>query len=82
MSSSAHHIIYKVIIVLFYRTIICKERGVPITSAWMTSIGTQKAAAKLGWEALSEISYEDLGKMVGTEFPKVPPSSKLMAKKI
>ncbi|KAI5652023.1 hypothetical protein NE865_00360 [Phthorimaea operculella] len=57
---------------------LCEERGVPATTAWMTAVGSQKAAEKDGWKTLFEISFADLGRLADCEFVKTPPTCKLM----
>ncbi|CAH0701103.1 unnamed protein product [Spodoptera exigua] len=42
------------------RRLISKEYGIPITGAWMTSPGTQKAAERDGWETVCEVKFSDL----------------------
>ncbi|KAF9414863.1 hypothetical protein HW555_007332 [Spodoptera exigua] len=58
------------------------EYGIPVNGAWMTSYGTQKAAARDGWETACELQYEDLDKKFNVTFPKNPPSTKFMIAKI
>lgn len=53
-----------------------------MTGAWMTSLGSQKAATKLGWETICELDYKEFGKKGGVEFKGVPPSCKLMVVKV
>ncbi|CAH0701102.1 unnamed protein product [Spodoptera exigua] len=64
------------------RRLICKEFGIPINGAWMTSYGTQKAAERDGWETVCELQYEDLEKKFNVTFPKNPPSTKFMITRI
>ncbi|XP_049699911.2 uncharacterized protein LOC110377152 [Helicoverpa armigera] len=64
------------------RRLICKEHGIPINGAWMTSYGTQKAAERDGWETVCEFQYEEFGKKYGVTFDKDPPSSKFMIARI
>ncbi|XP_028159805.1 uncharacterized protein LOC114352408 [Ostrinia furnacalis] len=60
---------------------ICHDLGVPLTGAWMTSAGSQKAAARDGWETVFEVTYEEFGKEAGVVFEDVPPSCKFMTAK-
>ncbi|XP_028159812.1 uncharacterized protein LOC114352414 isoform X2 [Ostrinia furnacalis] len=60
---------------------ICHNLGIPLTGAWMTSAGSQKAAARDGWETVFEIPYEEFGKEAGVVFEDVPPSCKFMTAK-
>nr|XP_034830589.1 uncharacterized protein LOC117987663 [Maniola hyperantus] len=60
------------------RKLICIDHKVAMTCAWMTAIGTQKAAAKNNWKTLAEISLEDLEKQTGLKFEKKVPSFKYM----
>lgn len=64
------------------RRMICKEYGVPINGAWMTSYGTQKAATRDGWETVAEIHYEEFGKQHNVIYEKDPPSCKFMIARI
>lgn len=56
----------------------CIEEDVPVTVAWMTAIGTQRAAEKNNWQILKEISAEELGKRSGLNFGNKVPTFKLM----
>ncbi|KAG6450273.1 hypothetical protein O3G_MSEX006468 [Manduca sexta] len=56
------------------RRLVCKEHNIPMTGAWMTSFGTQKAAVRDNWETAYELNTEDIGKEVGVEFENVPPT--------
>lgn len=49
-----------------------------MTCAWMTSIGSQKAAEKNNWKTLFEISPENLEEITGLTLEKKVPSFKLM----
>uniref|UniRef100_A0A2A4J1J0 N-acetyltransferase domain-containing protein n=1 Tax=Heliothis virescens TaxID=7102 RepID=A0A2A4J1J0_HELVI len=64
------------------RRMICKEHGIPINGAWMTSYGTQKAAERDGWETVCEFKFEEFEKKYGVTFDKEPPSSKFMIARI
>ncbi|CAH0701104.1 unnamed protein product [Spodoptera exigua] len=64
------------------RRLICKEYGIPVNGAWMTSYGTQKAAERDGWETACELQYEDLDKKFNVTFPKNPPSTKFMIARV
>ncbi|KAG6450270.1 uncharacterized protein LOC115443599 [Manduca sexta] len=56
------------------RRLMCKEHNIPMTGAWMTSFGTQKAAIRDNWETVCEMNTEDFEKEVGVKFEKVPPT--------
>ncbi|XP_013200022.1 uncharacterized protein LOC106142699 [Amyelois transitella] len=61
---------------------ICKANGVPITSAWMTSIGTQKAAQRSGWETAHEINTREFAKKFNVPlYDGIAPTFKLMVGK-
>ncbi|XP_022830887.1 uncharacterized protein LOC111359533 [Spodoptera litura] len=64
------------------RRLICKEYGIPITGAWMTAIGTQKAAERDGWETVCELQHADLEKKFNVKYAKDPPSTKFMIARI
>ncbi|KAJ8728282.1 hypothetical protein PYW08_016667 [Mythimna loreyi] len=64
------------------RRLICKEFGVAVHGAWMTSYGTQKAAERDGWEVVCEVKYEDLVKKMGLEISSDLPSTKFMIARI
>ncbi|KAJ8728277.1 hypothetical protein PYW08_016662 [Mythimna loreyi] len=64
------------------RRLSCKENGIPVSGAWMTSSDTQKAAESDGWESAFEIKFEELGKKLGVNFDSDPPSVKYMVAKI
>ncbi|XP_035433197.2 uncharacterized protein LOC118264703 [Spodoptera frugiperda] len=64
------------------RRLICKEHGIPINGAWMTSYGTQKAAERDGWETVCELQYEDLEKKFNVTYGRHPPSTKFMIARI
>ncbi|KAJ8729965.1 hypothetical protein PYW07_017003 [Mythimna separata] len=64
------------------RRLICKEFGVAVHGAWMTSYGTQKAAERDGWEVVCEVKYEDLEKKIGMEISSDLPSAKFMIARI
>ncbi|KAJ2946206.1 hypothetical protein O0L34_g5141 [Tuta absoluta] len=57
---------------------VAKAHGVPATGAWMTAIGSQRAAAADGWKTEYEIPFEELGRLCGCEFVDAPPTLKLM----
>lgn len=44
----------------------------------MTAIGTQKAAARDGWETDFELDVEKLGHQTDTTFKNAPPTFKFM----
>lgn len=56
----------------------CIEDDVPMTCAWMTAIGTQKAAEKNKWKTSYEISADELGRKSGLDFGNKIPIFKLM----
>ncbi|KAJ0175712.1 hypothetical protein K1T71_008871 [Dendrolimus kikuchii] len=60
------------------RRLICKERNMPFTSAWMTAFGTQKAAARDGWKSVFELDLEKFGQQVDAVFKNTPPTFKFM----
>ncbi|CAH0579393.1 unnamed protein product [Chrysodeixis includens] len=60
----------------------CKEHGIPIHGAWMTSYGTQKAGERDGWITVYEIDYQELGAKHDVTFKKGPPSCKYMIARI
>lgn len=66
----------------FPRRMQCKEHGIPIHGAWMTSYGTQKAGERDGWITVYEIDYQELGPKHGVTFKKGPPSCKYMIARI
>ncbi|OWR51949.1 putative acetyltransferase [Danaus plexippus plexippus] len=47
---------------------ICIDRNIDMTCAWMTSIGTQKAAEKHKWKTFYELPVEELEKASGLVF--------------
>ncbi|KAJ2941600.1 hypothetical protein O0L34_g14656 [Tuta absoluta] len=57
---------------------LCKAHGVPATGAWMTSIGSQKAAERAGWKTVFEIPTEELGRLSGCDFVDAPTTCKVM----
>ncbi|XP_013200023.1 uncharacterized protein LOC106142700 [Amyelois transitella] len=62
---------------------ICKENGVPVSTAWMTSIGTQKAAQKDLWDTPFEIDTKEFCKKFDvTPYDGIAPTFKLMAVKV
>ncbi|XP_030024930.2 uncharacterized protein LOC115443606 [Manduca sexta] len=65
-----------------FRREVCKLQGAPMTGAWMTSPGTKNACARDGWEVIYEISYEELGRILGIKFENAPPSCAYMISKI
>ncbi|XP_075973811.1 uncharacterized protein LOC142975052 [Anticarsia gemmatalis] len=64
------------------RRLVCKEKGVPLTCAMMTAIGTQKAAERDGWQTMEELDFEEFGKLHGVSFEGSPKIAKLMAVRI
>ncbi|XP_045535736.1 uncharacterized protein LOC106717473 [Papilio machaon] len=54
------------------------EQNVPMSCAWMTSYGSQKAAEKDNWETLFEITPDELGEKCGVVFKDPPKTFKLM----
>ncbi|XP_053607825.1 uncharacterized protein LOC128673766 [Plodia interpunctella] len=58
---------------------ICKEQRVPITCAWMTSIGTQIAAERDGWETEFEIDSREFARQFDTTpYDGIAPTFKVM----
>ncbi|CAG9584810.1 unnamed protein product [Danaus chrysippus] len=57
---------------------ICIDRNIDMTCAWMTSIGTQKAADKYKWKTFYELPVEELEKASGLVFDANVPTFKLM----
>ncbi|CAH0579389.1 unnamed protein product [Chrysodeixis includens] len=55
---------------------VCQAHGVPMAGAWMTAIGTEKACARAGWEAVYEITKEDLEKVLNLKLEDKPSSFK------
>ncbi|KAJ8729967.1 hypothetical protein PYW07_017005 [Mythimna separata] len=47
---------------------ISKEHGIPIHGGWFTSAGTQKSAARDGWETIIKIPFQDLARKHGVTF--------------
>lgn len=66
------------VIIFLSRNLVCIDQKIPMTCAWMTSIGSQKAAEKNNWKTLIEISPENLDEITGLIFEKKVPSFKLM----
>ncbi|XP_073945560.1 uncharacterized protein isoform X2 [Choristoneura fumiferana] len=64
------------------RRLMCKAHGVPMTGAWMTAFGTQKAGARDGWETVKEIEYDYLAKKYDVAFIDVPRTMKFMIAKV
>uniref|UniRef100_A0A2H1W5S8 SFRICE_007143 n=1 Tax=Spodoptera frugiperda TaxID=7108 RepID=A0A2H1W5S8_SPOFR len=64
------------------RRLICKEYGIPINGAWMTSYGTQIAAERDGWETVCELQHSDLEKKFNVKYAEEPPSTKFMIARI
>ncbi|XP_072931536.1 uncharacterized protein [Epargyreus clarus] len=64
--------------IVIQRRLLCQEYKVPMTCAWMTSLGSQKAAKRDGWETIAEITLEELGNLTGLDFGKDVPTYKLM----
>ncbi|KPI93059.1 hypothetical protein RR46_14280 [Papilio xuthus] len=54
------------------------EQNIPMSCAWMTSYGSQKAAEKDNWETLFEIAPEELGQKCDVVFIDPPKTFKLM----
>ncbi|CAH0579390.1 unnamed protein product [Chrysodeixis includens] len=54
------------------RRSICQRQGVSMAGGWMATVMTEKAALSTGWEAIYEISREDLEKVL-----KVPIDKKI-----
>ncbi|KAI5652025.1 hypothetical protein NE865_00363 [Phthorimaea operculella] len=63
---------------LSLRRALCKENGVPATGAWMTAVGSQKAAERDGWETIFEIPLDELGRLADCEIVGGPPTAKSM----
>ncbi|KAI5652018.1 hypothetical protein NE865_00355 [Phthorimaea operculella] len=64
------------------RTLICKEKGVPLTSACVTSTGSQKAAEKAGWETASIVPFATLEEKGAVLFEGAPTYIKIMFYKL
>uniref|UniRef100_A0A2A4J1B8 N-acetyltransferase domain-containing protein n=1 Tax=Heliothis virescens TaxID=7102 RepID=A0A2A4J1B8_HELVI len=64
------------------RRMICKEHGVGMHGAWMSSYGTQKAAERDGWQTVCEVQFDEHGRKHGVVFQNGPPSCKFMVAKI
>ncbi|XP_049868712.1 arylalkylamine N-acetyltransferase 1-like [Pectinophora gossypiella] len=64
------------------RSTICKERNVPITVACMTSLGSQKAAERAGWETVFQVPFLDLEERLGVTFDGAPPYLKIMLARV
>ncbi|CAG9584812.1 unnamed protein product [Danaus chrysippus] len=60
------------------RKSLCIEDSLPMTCAWMTSIGTQKAAEKYGWKTFAEVSVDELEQKTGLIFDTNVSTFKLM----
>ncbi|GBP46454.1 hypothetical protein EVAR_28031_1 [Eumeta japonica] len=61
---------------------LCEELSIPLTGAWFTGLGSQKAAEKAGYEVLGEMSYEELAEKTDLTFENAPESCKFMVLKI
>ncbi|KAJ2946208.1 hypothetical protein O0L34_g5143 [Tuta absoluta] len=57
---------------------LCKAHGVSATAAWMTAVGSQKAAERAGWKTVFEIPLEELGRLADCKFIDGPSMCKLM----
>ncbi|XP_075973763.1 uncharacterized protein LOC142975021 [Anticarsia gemmatalis] len=61
----------------------CKEHGVPLTGAWMSAFGTQKAGRRDGWEIVCTIDrHEFITKFDAMHDPNTPPTIEFMIYKI
>ncbi|XP_032524518.2 uncharacterized protein LOC116775677 [Danaus plexippus] len=60
------------------RKSVCIEHSLPMTCAWMTSIGTQKASDKNGWKTFSEVSVAELEHKTGLTYDTNVSTFKLM----
>ncbi|KAJ8728279.1 hypothetical protein PYW08_016664 [Mythimna loreyi] len=47
---------------------ICQDHGIPIHGGWVSSYGMLRATEKDGWDVVSEISFQDLGRKHGVTF--------------
>ncbi|XP_039754064.1 uncharacterized protein LOC120629253 [Pararge aegeria] len=64
------------------RELICIDSGIPMTCAWMSAKGSQKAAEANSWKTMVEIPREELEEKTGLEFDKSLPSFKFMYKTV
>ncbi|KAI5652027.1 hypothetical protein NE865_00365 [Phthorimaea operculella] len=55
-----------------------KNHNVQAACAWMTAIGTQKAAERDGWSTYYEIPFVELARHCQCEFKDAPPTFKAM----
>ncbi|XP_041978290.1 uncharacterized protein LOC121732473 [Aricia agestis] len=60
------------------RGIICKENDVPMTAAWMTAKGSQRAAENNNWKTYTELLPEVIAEKSGLVFEKDAIPFKLM----
>ncbi|KAJ2946199.1 hypothetical protein O0L34_g5134 [Tuta absoluta] len=64
------------------RALVCKEKGVPLTTACVTSLGSQKAAEKAYWKTAAEVPYATLEEKGAMPFEGAPMFIKIMFYKI
>ncbi|XP_034830581.1 uncharacterized protein [Maniola hyperantus] len=64
------------------RELMCTETGIPMTCAWMSAKGSQKAADQNNWKTMSEVPREELEEKTGFTFDKNLPSFKFMYKTV
>lgn len=60
------------------RRLICKERGISVVGAWMTTQDLEKGAEGDGWEVGCEVKYEELGQKYGVNLEADTASLKYM----
>ncbi|CAH0579395.1 unnamed protein product [Chrysodeixis includens] len=58
--------------VLSLRRDVCQARGVPMTGAWMSSIASDKATTRAGWEEVYAVTREDLEKVLNLSLESGP----------
>lgn len=65
-----------------FRELLCMDTKIPMTCAWMSARGSQKAADANSWKTMAEVPREELEEKTGLTFDKALPSFKFMYKTI
>ncbi|XP_026724830.1 uncharacterized protein LOC113491853 [Trichoplusia ni] len=55
---------------------VCQTLGVPMAGAWLTTVATEKATKRTGWEVVHETSREQLEKVLNLTLESTPSTYK------
>lgn len=64
--------------ILSFRRQVLQAHGAPMLGEWMTSVATERATKRAGWEVVHEVSREQLEKVLNLKLESSPSTYKFI----